>query len=163
MHECMHTLSHVSHRENRNAGVYLCWEPYKDVVYEVQVQCGSCLTLIKLSCATFWREPLPPPFFVSPSSHLSLCVEPVQCCSPSVAHSCHHVPESDFKGLNDQKISTKEKNIAVQLQGEVLCTGHTGSEVFWEPSWGKKTTGNKTFHLKLFFEGQITQHYCDWL
>lgn len=72
---------HASHRENRNAGVYLCWEPYKDVVYEVQVQCGSCLALIKLSCATFWREPLPPPFLSLPSC-ISLTVSS-QC---SVAH-----------------------------------------------------------------------------
>lgn len=71
---------HASHRENSNAGVYLCWEPYKDVVYEVQVQCGSCLALIKLSCATFWREPLPPPFCLSLLASLSVSS---QC---SVAH-----------------------------------------------------------------------------
>lgn len=145
MHARMHALCvQVTQREQKCRGVNFAGSRTR--MWFTKPRFNAEAVWLQSSCHVrrFDVDPSPLPFLfpLSLPSRIPRCVE--LRCSPSVAHSCHHVPESDFKGLNDQKISTEEKNIAVQLQGEVLCAGHTGAEVFREPSWGKiKTTERK--------------------
>lgn len=98
-----------------------------------------------------WTSSLLP--FLSLPSSLLVCQASIVLLNHCRSY-CHHVPESNFKGLDDQKISTKEKNFAMQLQREILCTRHTGSKVFREPSWGKKT--NTFFHFKFSIGGKFS-------